>query len=53
MKLDQFFTNADIVDQCVSTISFEDYDVVIEPSAGAGAFYHKIIVKKIGLDLEP
>ena len=53
MKLDQFFTNPDIVDQCVSTINWADYDVVIEPSAGAGAFYHKIVGEKIGLDLEP
>jgi len=53
VRLDQFFTNADIVDQCVSTISFKDYDVVIEPSAGSGAFYHKIIGEKIGIDLEP
>ena len=52
-NLDQFFTNSDIVDSCISTINFNDYDIIIEPSAGDGAFYNKIIGEKIGIDLDP
>ena len=51
--LDQFYTNSDVVDSCISTINFGDYDVIIEPSAGDGAFYNKITGEKIGIDLEP
>tara|TARA_Y100000361_G_scaffold39189_1_gene33521 strand:- start:798 stop:1583 length:786 start_codon:yes stop_codon:yes gene_type:complete len=51
--LDQFFTNSDIVDTCINTINFNDYDIIIEPSAGDGAFYNKIIGEKIGIDLDP
>ena len=52
-NLDQFFTNSDIVDSCIDTINFTDYDITIEPSAGDGAFYNKIIGEKIGIDLDP
>lgn len=51
--LDQFYTNDDVVDSCISTIEFDDYDITIEPSAGDGAFYNKITGEKIGIDLEP
>ena len=53
VKLDQFYTNDDVVDSCISTIEFDDYDIIIEPSAGDGAFYNKITGEKIGIDLEP
>ena len=52
--LDQFFTNGDIVDICLSTIDLSVYDMVIEPSAGSGSFYFKTEHKnKIALDLDP
>ena len=51
--LDQFYTNDDVVDSCISTIEFDDYDITIEPSAGDGAFYNKITGEKIGIDLDP
>ena len=51
--LDQFFTNPDVVDYCIKTIKFNDYDMVIEPSAGSGSFYNKITTDKIGIDLDP
>jgi len=53
-RLDQFYTNGDIVDMCLSTIDPSVYDMVIEPSAGSGSFYYKIKHKnKIALDLDP
>jgi hypothetical protein len=52
--LDQFYTNLDIAKQCIDSIDITKYDVVVEPSAGAGAFYNQINHKnKIGVDLEP
>tara|TARA_R110000772_G_scaffold99174_3_gene198931 strand:- start:39812 stop:40579 length:768 start_codon:yes stop_codon:yes gene_type:complete len=51
--LDQFFTNSNIVDMCIATINLDEYDIIIEPSAGAGAFYNKLPNNKIGIDLCP
>ena len=51
--LDQFFTNKDIAESCMMTIDQELYDVVIEPSAGAGSFFNLITQDKIGIDLDP
>jgi hypothetical protein len=52
--LDQFYTNSDVAKKCVDTIDFSKYDIVVEPSAGTGAFYNIITHSdKIGMDLEP
>jgi len=52
--LDQFYTNSDIAKKCIDTIDVSKYDMVIEPSAGTGAFYDSINhPNKIGIDLEP
>ena len=41
-KLDQFFTKEDVAQQCVkelkSLYNFDDFDALIEPSAGTGSF---------------
>lgn len=53
-RLDQFFTNDNIVDFCLSKVNISSYDVVIEPSAGSGSFYYKIDHNfKIAIDLDP
>jgi len=53
-KLDQFYTNVDIVEKCLEGISFDDYDIVLEPSAGSGSFLNLLPEdKRRGLDLEP
>ena len=54
--LDKYYTKQDVVAKCLKTLRCLNYhyDLVIEPSAGAGAFYHAINHKnKIGMDLEP
>ena len=52
--LDQFYTNVDVVEKCLEGISFDDYDVVLEPSAGSGSFLNLLPKgKREGLDLEP
>ncbi len=63
-NMDQFFTPETVAIDCIhQTINFisENYNInlkqytFIEPSAGAGAFYHNIptTFNKIGLDIEP
>ncbi|MBE5925630.1 MAG: hypothetical protein E7270_01370 [Lachnospiraceae bacterium] len=39
---DRFYTKHDIVDLCLSYIDVAKYDMIIEPSAGNGAFSSKI-----------
>lgn len=57
-SLDQFYTKENISKECIKTlkkyISFDDYDYILEPSAGTGSFYKLLPEnKRIGLDLEP
>lgn len=57
-NLDKFYTKPELVDKCIETISnifnWEQWSLIIEPSAGSGNFYKKIPVKnKIGIDIVP
>jgi len=56
--LDQFYTREDVAEKCLNTllnyVSFDDYDYLVEPSAGTGSFFkHLSLEKRIGMDLEP
>lgn len=55
--LDKFYTKTEIVKQCLQYINFEEYDCIIEPSAGSGAFLYEIPRSKnyeiIAYDLKP
>lgn len=56
--LDKFYTIPIVVDMCLSNMEtlckLQEFDLVIEPSAGNGSFYNKIPIKnKIGLDISP
>jgi len=52
--LDQFYTKPDVAKKCIDTIDFSKYKIVVEPSAGTGAFYNLINhPNKVGIDLEP
>ena len=51
--LDKFYTNPDVVDSCLATINLSEYDLAIEPSAGDGAFYNKLMIEKVGIDIAP
>ena len=54
IDLDQYYTNDDVVQQCLAMLALEDYDVIVEPSAGTGAFYTRLPVgKRVGVDLVP
>ena len=55
---DQFFTKSVVVDQCIdfflSKYSWDDFKLVVEPSAGLGSFFYKIpATKRIGIELDP
>lgn len=41
-ELDKFYTKENIVDECLSYLNLSEYDCIIEPSAGSGAFSNKI-----------
>jgi hypothetical protein len=41
-ELDRFYTNDDLVDKLLKEVRVSDYRLVVEPSAGAGAFSKKI-----------
>lgn len=53
--LDQFYTKPEVAAGCLKKLGcLFDFDCVIEPSAGTGAFYSQIKhPRKIGLDIEP
>jgi len=52
--LDQFYTKKDVVIKCLGYLNLDEFDTIIEPSAGDGAFLNEIIHKnKIGYDIEP
>ena len=50
-QLDKYYTNPDIVDLCLSHINTMDYDIIVEPSAGSGAFSDKLVC--FAYDLHP
>jgi hypothetical protein len=53
-ELDKFYTKPDLSKYLISKINLEDYDLVIDPSCGDGAFYLNIDHKnKIGIDIDP
>ena len=56
--LDKFYTVPLVVDKCLTIIQnnydWNDWDLIIEPSAGNGSFYSKIpCCHKIGMDIFP
>tara|TARA_R110002074_G_scaffold309261_1_gene480014 strand:- start:591 stop:1571 length:981 start_codon:yes stop_codon:yes gene_type:complete len=53
-RLDQYYTNGDVAAACLKKLDFSDYDIVLEPSAGDGAFFNLLPPgKRVGVDLEP
>lgn len=55
-SFDKYYTKAEVVDKCMSKFRnrLGRYDLVIEPAAGAGAFFNRIDHQnKIALDIKP
>jgi hypothetical protein len=58
MELDKFYTIPSVVDKCLEIIgnnyNWNDWDLVVEPSAGNGSFFTKLPTdKRIGIDISP
>jgi len=52
--LDQFYTKKDVVLNCLSFLNLSEYDVILEPSAGDGAFHDEAVHDfKLAYDIEP
>ena len=54
LRLDQFYTKPSIVEKVLSMIDCSKYELVLEPSAGAGDFLERLPkATRVGVDLEP
>ena len=54
MALDQFYTKPEIVESVIAMVDFDEFNYIIEPSAGAGDFLKRLPEeKRVGVDLEP
>lgn len=52
--LDQFYTKPNVALKCLQTLDLQDYDTIVEPSAGEGVFFHMAQHEnKFGYDLDP
>lgn len=53
-SLDKFYTKSHLAKRLISAINLNEFDVVVDPSCGAGAFYSNMNHKcKIGIDILP
>ena len=55
---EKFYTSANTVARCLETLtpwcSLDGFDLIVEPSAGAGAFFERLPVgKRFGMDIAP
>jgi len=51
-KFDKFYTKREVALQCIQEINLKEYDLIIEPSAGNGAFSSQIS-SCLSYDIEP
>lgn len=56
-ELDQYYTSTALAEYFLAKIKellpYDDYDILLEPSAGTGSFYNLLDDRKLGLDLDP
>ena len=57
-QLDQFYTKEEIskkyIDITFSKLNIDDYDIILEPSAGNGSFFNNLPTnKRFGIDIDP
>jgi hypothetical protein len=56
MRLDKFYTVSNVVDSCLASIPYDwnQWDLILEPSAGNGSFLTKLPAsKRYGIDISP
>lgn len=56
-ELDQYYTLPTLAEYFLSKakelLPYDDYDILLEPSAGTGSFYNRLDDRRIGVDLDP
>jgi len=54
-KFDKYYTKPEVVETCISYLSFDKYDTILEPSAGSGNFSNilKHYGNLIAIDIDP
>jgi len=56
-ELDKFYTKPEVVDTCLDFLNvispIENFDTILEPSCGSGAFSSKLPKRTINLDIKP
>lgn len=56
-ELDQYYTGPELaryfLDKVKELLPYDEYDMVLEPSAGTGSFYNLLDSRRVGLDLDP
>ena len=50
---DQYFTKRSVAKRCIDTIAVWDWDVIVEPSAGDGAFLDFLPSGSVAMDIDP
>lgn len=54
VELDKFYTKKEIVNLCLKTINIDEFNFIIEPSAGNGSFSDNLLRKEhLFIDIEP
>lgn len=53
---DQFFTHPEVAQQCIDHFCthyrFDEFDLIIEPSAGTGSFFNLLPYPKMGIEID-
>lgn len=52
-SLDKFYTKPSVAAWCLKKLNLDDYDLIIEPSAGSGSFSKQLPEGSLALDLDP
>jgi hypothetical protein len=54
-KLDKFYTNKNYAKECIEKVldKYDNFDYILEPSAGNGSFLDQLPEHSIGIDIEP
>ncbi len=56
-ELDQYYTGPELAKYFLAKVQellpYNDYDMILEPSAGTGSFYNLLDHRRVGIDLDP
>lgn len=52
-SLDRFYTPEETARKCITSVPVDDYEYIIEPSAGTGAFSSLLPARRYAFDISP